>query len=78
MAASISSTLSITQSLTQPTPDRIHVMPRLLTADDLMPLVASLPDGERMKLLRWIASPRCTDASAYRAVPPAPRRVLGR
>jgi hypothetical protein len=46
-------------------------MARLLTADDIMPLVASLPDSERIRLLRWIASPHGTDASAYRVVPPS-------
>ena len=46
-------------------------MPRLLTADDIMPLVASLPDSERVRLLKWIASPRDTNGSAYRVAPPA-------
>jgi hypothetical protein len=46
-------------------------MPPLLTADDIIPLVASLTDSERIKLLRWIVSPRGTDASAYRTAPPA-------
>jgi len=45
-------------------------VPRLLTADDIMPLVASLPDSERARLLRWIASPHGTDASAYGVAPP--------
>ena len=45
-------------------------MPRLLTADDIMTLVASLPDSERIRLLRWIASPRGTDASVYTVAPP--------
>jgi len=45
-------------------------MPRLLTADDIMPLVASLSESERVKLLRWIAAPHGEDASAYRAAPP--------
>ena len=49
---------------------KIQVMPRSLTADDIIPLVASLPDGERIKLLRWIASPHGTDSSAYGAAPP--------
>jgi len=44
-------------------------MPRLLTADDIMPLVASLPDSERIRLLRWIASPHGTDASSYGVAP---------
>ena len=51
-------------------PDKIQVMAKLLTADDIMPLVASLSDSERVKLLRWIAAPHGSDASAYRAVPP--------
>jgi hypothetical protein len=46
-------------------------MPRLLTADDIIPLVASLTDTERIRLLRWIASPHGTDASVYAAAPPA-------
>jgi hypothetical protein len=46
-------------------------MPRLLTADDIMPLVASLPDSERIRLLRWIASPHGTDGSAHRLAPSA-------
>ena len=45
-------------------------MPRLLTADDIMPLVASLSDSERVKLLRRIAAPHGSDASSYRAAPP--------
>ncbi len=52
--------------------NKIQLMPRLLTADDIMPLVASLPDSERIKLLRQIASPRRgTDASAYLTAHPA-------
>ena len=51
-------------------PDKIQVMPRLLTADDIIPLVASLSDSERVKLLMWIAAPHGSDASAYRAAPP--------
>jgi hypothetical protein len=46
------------------------MMARLLTADDIMPLVASLPDSERIRLLRWIALPRGTDASSYSIAPP--------
>jgi len=33
--------------------------------------VASLPDSERIRLLRWIASPHGTNGSAYRVAPPA-------
>ncbi len=52
-------------------------MARLLTADDIMPLVTSLPDSERLKLLRWIASPRGTDASAYKVEPPTEQEFSG-
>jgi len=45
-------------------------MPRLLTADDIIPLVASLPDSERIRLLQWIASPRGPDAAPYKLAPP--------
>jgi hypothetical protein len=51
-------------------PDKIQMMPRLLTADDIMPLVASLPDSERIKLLRRIASSRGTDGPVYSTAPP--------
>jgi hypothetical protein len=44
----------------------------LLSADDIIPLVASLTDTERIRLLRWIAAPHGTDASAYGAAPPTP------
>jgi len=46
------------------------MMPRVLTADDILPLVASLTEKERIKLLRRIAAPHGGDASAYRATPP--------
>jgi hypothetical protein len=42
----------------------------LLTADDIIPLVASLSDSERIKLLKWIASPHVADAVAYKSLPP--------
>jgi hypothetical protein len=45
-------------------------MPRLLTADDIIPLIASLTDAERIRLLRWIALPQGSDASVYAATPP--------
>jgi hypothetical protein len=50
--------------------DRIQIMARLLTADDIMPLVASLPESDRIRLLRCIASPHGADASAYTVAPP--------
>jgi hypothetical protein len=42
-----------------------------------MPLVASLPDSERIKLLRRIAAPPGADASVYTAAPPAPDEFSG-
>jgi len=57
--------------------DRLPIMPRPLTADDIMPIVAALPDSERIRLLRWIASPRGTDASAYRVAPPTDDEFSG-
>jgi hypothetical protein len=56
---------------------KIEMMPRLLTADDIMPLVASLTDSERIRLLRWIASPHGTDASSYGAAPPGSDEFSG-
>jgi len=47
-------------------------VPRLLSADDIIPLVASLTDRERTRLLRWIAAPHGADATAYEAAPPTP------
>ena len=43
-----------------------------LTADDILPLVASLTPLERARLLRLIASQKGDDASVYRALPPHP------
>ena len=45
-------------------------MPHLLTADDIMPLVASLSESERIRLLRRIAASGGADASAYKMAPP--------
>jgi len=53
------------------TAGRIRMMARPLTADDIITLAASLPDRERIQLLRWIASPHGRDASAYSASPAA-------
>jgi len=46
-------------------------MARTLTADDLLPLVASLTPRERVRLLRLIALPQGADAQVYRSVPPS-------
>lgn len=53
------------------TPARMQAMGRALTADDILPLVASLTPRERVRLLRLIALPQGTDASVYRSVPPS-------
>jgi hypothetical protein len=43
-----------------------------MTADDLLPLVASLPPQERVRLLKLIVSRPASDpAAAYAATPPA-------
>jgi len=46
-------------------------MARALTADDILPLVNSLPPQERARLQRLIARAQGGDASVYRAVPPS-------
>lgn len=50
---------------------RMQAMPKHLTADDILPLVASLTPQERVRLLRLIALPRGADAPVYRSVPPS-------
>jgi len=46
-------------------------MAKPLTADDILPLVASLTLRERVRLLRLIALPPGADAPVYRSVPPS-------
>jgi hypothetical protein len=46
-------------------------MAKTLTADDILPLVASLPTRERIRLLRLIAAPQGADAPLYRSIPPS-------
>jgi hypothetical protein len=46
-------------------------MAKTLTADDILPLVASLTPQERVRLLRLIASSQGEDAVAYRSAPPS-------
>jgi len=48
----------------------MQAMPKPLTADDIIPLVASLTPQERVRLLRLIAVPQGTDAPIYPSVPP--------
>ena len=52
-------------------PATLQSMARSLTADDILPLVASLTTGERVRLLRLIALPQGADADVYRSVPPS-------
>ena len=42
-----------------------------LTADDILPLVASLTPQERVRLLRLITTPPGADVAVYRSVPPS-------
>jgi hypothetical protein len=44
-------------------------MAKPLTADDILPLVASLTPQERVRLLRLNALPPGADAPGYRSVP---------
>jgi len=46
-------------------------MAKTLTADDILPLVASLTPRERLRLLQLIALPQGADAPVYRWVPPS-------
>jgi len=46
-------------------------MPKQLTADDILPLVAALTPRERARLLRFMASTRGDDVSVYRMLPPS-------
>jgi hypothetical protein len=48
----------------------MQTMAKPLTADDILPLVASLTPQERVRLLRLIALPLGTDAQVYRSAPP--------
>lgn len=45
-------------------------MGKTLTADDILPLIASLTPRERVRLLRLMALPQ-GDAPVYRSVPPS-------
>jgi hypothetical protein len=46
-------------------------MAKTLTADDILPLVASLTPRERVRLLRLIALPQDSDATVYQSLPPS-------
>jgi len=49
----------------------MQAMPKPLTADDIIPLVASLTLQERVRLLRLIALPQGADTPVYQSVPPS-------
>ena len=49
----------------------MQAMPKPLTADDIIPLVASLTPQERLRLLRLIAGPQGSDAPVYRSASPS-------
>jgi len=49
----------------------MQAMPKQLTTDDIIPLVASLTPAERVRLLRLIASSHGGDSSIYETIPPA-------
>ncbi|HXP85197.1 MAG TPA: hypothetical protein VN841_10780 [Bryobacteraceae bacterium] len=46
-------------------------MAKALTADDILPLVASLTPQERVRLLRLMTSPKGADAPVYQSLPPS-------
>jgi len=52
-------------------PATLQSMARVLTADDILPLVASLTPRERARLLWLIAFPQGADADVYGSVPPS-------
>jgi hypothetical protein len=47
-------------------------MPKALTAEDILPLVAALTPAERVRLLRLIARPSGPDEAVYRSLPAGP------
>jgi hypothetical protein len=48
-------------------------MTGLMTADDVLPLIAGLTPQERVRLLRLIADqPRTDEAAVYNVAPPRP------
>jgi len=51
-------------------------MGKPLTADDIIPLVVSLPARERARLLRLIALQQGSDASVYRSMPASREEFL--
>jgi hypothetical protein len=53
-------------------------MPKSLSAEDVLPLVACLPSKERRRLIRLIASqPGANDRDAYHALRPTQQEFSG-
>ena len=50
----------------------MQAMPKSLTADDIVPLVAALTPAERVRLLRLITRSHGRDEAVYRSSPPGP------
>jgi len=49
----------------------MQAMATTLSAEDVLPLVASLPAKERVRLLRMMASAKGSDAEMYGSAPPS-------
>jgi hypothetical protein len=62
---------SITSVVWQRDPGRMQSMAKTLTADDILPLVASLTARERARLVRLIALSQGADAPVYGYAPPS-------
>jgi hypothetical protein len=50
----------------------MQAMPKSLTADDLLPLIAALTPAERVRLLRLMTQRHAADEAVYRSLPPRP------
>ena len=50
---------------------KIHSMTPPLTAEDLVPLIASLTPQERVRLFRLVTMPNHRDAATYQSDPPS-------
>jgi len=51
-------------------------MAKPLSAEDILPLVASLTPQERLRLLRLIIRPAADDGDIYRVLPPRDEEFL--
>jgi hypothetical protein len=55
----------------------MQAMPKSLTADDILPLVAALTPAERVRLLRLISRPCGADEAVYQSLPTRPDEFSG-